>query len=94
MLKNIVRNKGKINLHNLFGTVWEMLLNLFVLKFEHLNAVWHCRLCCLGLVEEIDDFAIWESLFDILVAKINYGVPIAKSFTPNAVAENDFFFAI
>lgn len=71
-----------------------MLLYLFVLKFENLNAVWHCCLCCLGLVEEIHDFAIWESLFDIIVTKINYRISIGKSLTSNAVAENNFFFAI
>ena len=82
------------NLHNFFGTVWEMLFNLFVLKFENLNAVWQCSLCCLGLVEEIDNFAIRESLFYIFIAEINYGVSICKSFTAYAIAENNFFFTI
>ena len=71
-----------------------MLFDLFVLKFENLNAVWQCSLCCLGLVEEINNFSIRESLFDVFVTEINYGISISKSFSAYAIAENNFFFTV
>ena len=83
-----------INLHDFFGSIWEMLFDLFVLEFEDLDAIWHCGLSCLCLVKEVDNLAIRESLFNILITEINYGISISKSFSTYTIAENNFFFTI
>ena len=71
-----------------------MLLDLLILKFENLDTVRHCGLRCLCFVKEIDNFAVRKGLFDVVVAKVNNCVPVSKSFSPNAIAENDLFLPV
>lgn len=93
-LKNKNELKKLKNLHDFFRAVWKMLLDLLVLKFENLDTVRQCGLRCLCFVEEIDDFAVRKGLFYVVVAKVNNCVPVSKSFSPNAIAENDLFLPV
>lgn len=76
---------------DLLSPIWEMLLDLIVLKFENLEAVGESRLCRLRLREEIYDFTTWERLFDVLVLEENDLVAIEPNLTLDTVRENYLF---
>jgi hypothetical protein len=69
-----------------------VLLNLHVLEFEDLEAIWECGLGCLGLCKIIDNLGVWESLFDIVIVEIYDGIPIRESLPSDAIAKYYFFF--
>jgi len=49
---------------------------------------------CLGVREVIDNFAIWECLFDVVVVKVDYCISIRESLSSHPVAEDDLLLAI
>ena len=71
-----------------------MLLDLVVAELEYLQFVWESRLGSLCLSKEVDNFAIREGLFDVLVVKIDDSVSIWEWFTLNAIVEDDLFLTV
>jgi len=53
-----------------------VLLDLVVAELEYLQFVWESRLSSLCLSKEVDNFAIREGLFDVLVVKVDDSVTI------------------
>ena len=71
-----------------------MLLNLLVLEFEDLYAVWESCLCRFSLCKEIADLATLKALLNIIVLEENYLVTIWPNLPLYTVGENDFFFTV
>ena len=84
----------KIYLHDLLGLIREMLFNLAVAKFKDLKLVREGSLRRLCLSKEVDDLSVLESLLNILVVEVNYGVTIWEGLTFDTVVENYFFLPI
>jgi len=80
-------------LHNFFGTVREMFLDLGVCELEYLQTVCGCRLCCLGFREVVNDLLVWESLLNVLVVEVHDGVTIREGLSFDTVVKDDFLFA-
>ena len=83
-----------IYLHYLLGLIREMLFDLVVAKFKDLKLVREGSLRRLCLSKEVDDLSVLESLLNILVVEVNYGVAIREGLTFDTVVENDFFLSI
>lgn len=82
------------DLHNLFGTVREVLLNLIVCKLEDLEAV--CKGCLSGtsLSKVVNNLLVGVGLLDIAVIEVDNGVAIWKHLPFNAVIEDDFLLSV
>ena len=79
---------------NLLHTICVVLFYLVVRKFENLKAVRHSCLGCLSLTEEIHNFLVWISLFDVPIYKVYNLVAVRVSFSPNLVGEDHLFLTI
>lgn len=89
------KHKSKrLYLHNFFCSIREMLLNLLVVEFEHLESVRHRRLSGLGFMEVVDDALIGEGLLQIAVAEVHYCVAVREGLSSHFVAEDHFFLPI
>ena len=77
----------------LLCSIREMLFDLVVLKLKDLKAVWESSLRGLCLWKEIDYFAAWEGLLDILVLEKDDLVTIGPYFSLHSVRENYLFLA-
>lgn len=89
------KTKGEIivglNLHYLLGAVWEVLLDLLVLKLKDLKTVRVGCLSSLCFSEEVNHPLIWVRLLYVFVRKINDQVTIWICFSSDAIRENDLF---
>ena len=81
-------------LHDLFGAVWEVFLDLVVGEFEDLQAVWEGGLRRLGFSEVVDNFLVWEGLLDVRVVEVDDRVAVGEAFSLHAVVEDYFLFAV
>ena len=81
-------------LHDLFGSVREVLFDLAVAEFEHLQFIRESCLSCLSLCEEVYDLTIRKSLFDILIVEVDNSVAVWMRFSFDTIIEDDFFLAI
>ena len=79
-------------IHDFFGSIWEMLFDLHVLKFEDLKSIWECCLGSLCFCKIIDNFWIWKCLLNITVVEVYYSVSIRECLSAYSIAEYDFFF--
>ena len=79
---------------DLLHSIRVVLFNLVVREFENLKAVRHSCLCCLSFAEEINNFLVWVSLFDVPIYKVYYLVAVGISFSPNFVGKDHLFLAI
>ena len=84
----------KQHLHDFFGTVWEVLFDLIIGEFEHLQSVWKRCLSGLCLREVVSHLLVRESLLDVLIVEVDYRVAIREAFSFNSVVENHFLLAI
>ena len=75
----------------LLCSVREMLFDLVVLELKDLKAVWESSLRGLCLWKEIDYFAAWEGLLDILVLEEYDLVAIGPHLSLYSVRENYLF---
>jgi hypothetical protein len=67
--------------------------NLVVSESESLETIFESSLCSSNFRKEIHSFrVIRESLFDVIIGKVNDWVTIGPNQAPNAVRENDFTF--
>lgn len=82
-----------VNLHDLFGAIGEVFLNLLIGKLKYLQAVRVSRLRRLSLREVVDDPLVWECLLDVLVGKVHYQVAIRVGLPPHTIVEDDFLLA-
>ena len=82
------------NLHDLFGLIREVFLDLIVAELENLELIWERGLCGLSLSEKVDNLAIRERLLDVLVVKVDDCVAIREGLTLDSVVEDDLLLAI
>ncbi len=82
-----------VNLHDLFGAIGEVFLNLLIGKLKYLQAVLVSSLRRLSLCKVVDDPLVWECLLDVLVGKVHYQVPIRVGLPPHTIVEDDFLLA-
>ena len=73
--------------------VREMLFDLIILKFEHLKPVRERRLRCLGIGEEIYNFAARECLLNVLVLEKDHLIAISPDLALDTVWENNLLLA-
>jgi len=81
-------------LHNFFCLVREVLFDLVVAEFENLQLVRESCLRRLSLCEVINNFAIRESLLDILIVEVDDSIAIWEGLALNSIVENDFLFTV
>ena len=79
---------------DLLVSIGEVLLDLFVLELENLQAIWVSRLGGSRFSEEIDRLALAVSLFDVLVREPNNLVTVRPHLSFNSVCKHNFFFAV
>lgn len=84
----------RVDLHDLFGLVREVLLNLVVAEFEDLQLVWESRLSCLRLSEVVNDFSVSKRLLNVVVVKVHDRVAVGEGLPLDSVVENHFFLAV
>jgi len=87
---NCGRFERDFNLHDLFGAIGEVFLNLLIGKLKYLQAVRISSLRRLGLCKVVDDSLVWESLLDVIVGKVHYQVPIRVGLPPHTIVEDYF----
>lgn len=71
-------HRSQTHLHYFLCFIWEVLLDLIVAEFEHLELIRERCLCGLGLGKVIDDFTVRERLLDILVVEVDDCVAIGE----------------
>lgn len=90
---NCSRFQWEFNLHDLFGAIGEVFLNLLICKLKYLQAVRVSSLRRLSLCKVVDDPLVWESLLDVIVGKVHYQVTIRVGLPPHTIVEDDFLLA-
>ena len=81
-------------LHNFFGAILMMLLDLLVRKFEDLKTIWEGALSSLGLIEEVDNPLVCVGLLYISVFEVHYCVSVQESLSAYTIGEDDLFLPI
>ena len=71
-----------------------MFLNLIVTELEYLQFVRECTLCGLCFSKVVNNLAVRESLFDVLVVEVDDSVAIRERFSFNTVVEDDLFLSV
>ena len=82
------------NLHDLFGLIREVFLDLIVAELENLELIWERGLCGLSLSEKVDNLAIRERLLDVLVIEVDDCVAIREGLTLDSIIKDDLFLAV
>ena len=75
-------------LHDLFSSIWEVLLNLIICKFEYLESIRECCLCSFSLGKVVDDLLVWVGLLDIIIIEVDNGVSVGEDFPFDAIIKN------
>jgi hypothetical protein len=81
-------------LHYLFGSIWEVFLDLVVREFEDLKAITECGLSSLSFSEVVDNLLIWIGLLYIIIVEIYDGVPIREHFSLHSVIEYNLLLSV
>lgn len=81
-------------LHDFLGAVVEMLLDLVVAEFEHLESVREGRLGRAGFCKVVHNLLVREGLLDVTIVEVDDSVAIREGLPLDSVAEDDFLFAV
>jgi hypothetical protein len=92
-IRKSIANYFRKNLHDLFSAVWEVFLDLLILKLKHLKSIRVSSLGCFCFCKVVYNSLVGVSLFHIFVCKVNYQVSIWVGLPPNTVCEHDLFLA-
>lgn len=83
-----------VHLHDLFGSVAEVLFDLRVAELEDLQPIVVGGLRGLGLSKVVHYLQVRVRLLDVIIVKVHDGVSVWEGLSSDAVAEDDLFLSI